>query len=91
MSMYIKIYLYNNNHSVRDGLEPLYSMRVGDTSKWLSWHRYENILAAQNSHTQSARSAQKRLRLFCEKSTILVRFRSISGLEHLWIPNEEFM
>ena len=38
-----------------------------------------------------ARSAQKRLRLFSEKSAILVRFHSNSGLEPIWIPNEEFM
>ena len=43
------------------------------------------------SRAPCARSAWKRLRLFSEKSAILVRFRSNSGLEPLWIPNEEFL
>ena len=43
------------------------------------------------SHAPRARSAWKHLRLFSEKSAILVRFRSNSGLEPLWIPYEEFM
>ena len=38
-----------------------------------------------------AHSARKRLHLFSEKSAILVRFRSNSGLEPSWIPSEEFM
>ena len=46
---------------------------------------------AGGSRAPHARSARKRFGLFSEKSTILVRFRSNSGLEPLKIPNEEFM